>query len=73
MKSDIHLRGIVRIHKTITFYECFGRITIFKTINYRILKCIRILHVFWNDEFQNKHFEKPASMPSMPQLVVTNT
>ena len=73
VNSDIHLRGSVTIHKTITFYECFGRVTIFKTIHYRILECTRIVHVFWNVEFRNKHFEKSASVTSMPQLVVTNT
>ena len=61
------------IHKKIIFYECFGRVTIVKTIHYRILECTRVVHVFWNVEFRNKNFEKPASMPSMPQLVVTNT
>ena len=31
------------------------------------------VHVFCNVELRDKHFEKPASMLSMPQLVVTNT
>ena len=53
--------------------ECFGCVTIVKTIHYRILECTRILHVFWNVELRYKHFEKPALMPSMPQLFVTNT
>ena len=30
-------------------------------------------NIFWNVVFRNKHFEKTALMPSMPQLVVTNT
>ena len=47
-------------------YECFGCVTIVKTIHYRILECTRILHVFWNFELRYKHFEKPALMPSMP-------
>ena len=47
------------IHTKITFYGCFGRVSIVKNINYRILECTRIVHVFWNVEFLNKHFEKP--------------
>ena len=73
VNSDIHLRGSVTIHKTITFYECFGRVTIVKTIYYHILECTRILHVFWNVEFRRKKFGKTASMPLTAQLVVTNT
>ena len=39
--------------KTITFYECFGCVTIVKTIYYYILECTRIVHVFCNVEFRN--------------------
>ena len=66
VNSDNHLQSSVTIHKTNTFYECFCCVTIDKTIHYRILECTRIAHVLWNVEFQNKHFENPASMPSMP-------
>ena len=65
--------GIVTIHKTITFYECFGCVTIVKTIHYCILECACIVHVFWNVEFGRKFWKKTASMPSMPQSVITNT
>ena len=61
------------VYNTITFYDFFVRVTIFKTIHYRILECTRIVQVFWNVELRSNHFEKPASIPSMPQLVVTNT
>ena len=41
----------------IIFNECFGRVTIIKTIHYRILECTRIVHVFWNLEFRRKHLK----------------
>ena len=44
---DTHLT----IHKTNTFYECFGRVKIVKNIHYHILEFTRIVHVFWNIEF----------------------
>ena len=61
------------IHKTITFYDFFGSVIIVKTIHYCIFECTHILHVFWNVEFRRKILGKTAFMPSMPQLVVTNT
>ena len=68
-----YLFNLVMIHKIFIIYDFFGCVTIIKTIHYRILECTRILHVFWNVELRYKHFEKPALMPSMPQLFVTNT
>ena len=68
MNSDIQLQGSVMIHKTITFWLCFGRVTIFKTIHSRILERTRIVTVFWNVEFRRERFRKTASMTLMPQL-----
>ena len=58
VNSDIQFRGSAMIHKKFKIYECFGRVTIVKTIHYRILECTRFEHVFLNIEFQSKHFEK---------------